>query len=100
MGERDREREKERSREVQIVGGLDDLVAEQRHELPRLHGEAIAEWDRVRPVRLFQVELLRVAERERVVAVAEDTERVVLLRVNAGGDDEAPAERIAPPPGP
>ena len=74
-----REGEQVRARKVQVVRRLDHLVAEQGDELTRLQGETTAERDLIRSVRLLQVEVRRVPERELVVVAAESSQRVVLL---------------------
>ncbi len=94
VGQRDRQGVEVAAREVQVVGRLDGLEAEQRDELAALQDEAVADRQHDRAVGLLQVEPVRVPERERVVGTAEDAERVVLLRVEAGGHHEAHAPPV------
>ena len=92
VGDRDREREEQGPREVQVVGRLDHLVAEERHELARLERQPATERDLIGEIGLLEVDLLGLPGR--VLEVPEDADRVILLRVLAAGDDDAEAERI------
>jgi hypothetical protein len=90
------ERVQERAREVEVLRTLIALVPNRRRPFAGLQGQPLAQRYQIGDVGFGQIELLRVAEeRRRVVEVAEDSERVVLLGVDAGGDDDAPAEPIA-----
>ena len=90
------ERVEKRPREVEILRTLVDLVADEGRPLSRLQREPLAHRHEVGEVRLCEIVLRRVAEeRPAIVAVAEDPQRVILLRVHPARDDHAPAEAIA-----
>src|SRR5262249_10438456 len=83
-------------REVEVLGTLVDLVADQGGPLPSFHGEAVAYRNEIRRVGLGQVHFVGVPEQGAlIVAVAKDAERVVLLRVDPARHYDAVTETIA-----
>ena len=80
------------ARVVEVRRRLDHLVAEQRDELAHLEHGAIADRNPRRDVRFLHVEHRRISERVRIVVIAQDADRVVLLRVLSGGQHQAHPE--------
>ena len=79
---------------VQVQRPLGVLVAEQAHELAPAHRQPAAERHARADIRLEDVELRGVPERELIVPATEHAQRVVLLRVEAGRERHAEAERM------